>query len=60
MIIAARIAAQASGGEILVSGLVKELTRGSAELCFGEIREIYLKGISEPQRVVSVAGQGGA
>jgi class 3 adenylate cyclase len=49
--LAARIAAQAKGGEILVSYLLKELTESAGDLRFGEAREVELKGISEKQRV---------
>ncbi|MBW2232870.1 MAG: tetratricopeptide repeat protein, partial [Deltaproteobacteria bacterium] len=55
VILAARIAAEAKGGEILVSADLKELTEGSGELRFGTGREVRLKGISEAQRLYSVA-----
>ena len=54
MILAARIAAQAKGGEILVSSLLKELTESGGDLQFGKDRVVELKGISEPQRVFVV------
>jgi class 3 adenylate cyclase len=41
-----RIADQARSGEILVSSLLKELVQTSADLRFGEAREIELKGLS--------------
>jgi class 3 adenylate cyclase len=46
VILAARIAAQADGGEILVSSLLKELAESSGDIAFGEAREVALKGLS--------------
>jgi len=46
VIMAARIAAQAGGGEILVSSLLKELTDSSGEFAFEEPRRVGLKGLS--------------
>jgi len=46
VILAARIAAQARGGEILVSSALKELTERSAEVRFGEPRDAQLKGLA--------------
>ena len=43
---AARIAAQAAGGEILVSSLVKELTQSAGDMRFDDPRETALKGLS--------------
>ena len=54
VILAARIADQARGGEILVSSLLKELTQTAGDIRFGESREVELKGISERQRVFRV------
>ncbi|MFQ5417296.1 MAG: protein kinase [Myxococcota bacterium] len=54
VILAARIAAQANGGQILVSSLLKQLTESVGDVRFGATREICLKGISEPQQVVDV------
>jgi class 3 adenylate cyclase len=54
VILASRIAAQARGGEILVSSILKELTESIGDLRFGEGQEVELKGISEPQRLHSV------
>ena len=51
VILAARIAAEAKGGEILVSSLLKELTESVGDLRFGEAREMDLKGISGTQRL---------
>jgi class 3 adenylate cyclase len=52
--LAARIASQACGGEILVSALLKELTDSSGDIRFGDVREVELKGLTGPQRVFSV------
>jgi class 3 adenylate cyclase len=46
VILAARIAAQAQGGEILVSSLVKELTHSSGDIQFGSSYEAELKEVS--------------
>jgi class 3 adenylate cyclase len=54
VILAARIAAQAKGSEILVSSLLKELTESVGDLRFGKGREVELKGISERQRLFTV------
>jgi class 3 adenylate cyclase len=54
VILAARIAAQAKGGEILVSALLKELTESGGDLRFGEERSVALKGISVPHKVFAV------
>jgi class 3 adenylate cyclase len=57
VILAARIASQAKGGEILVSSLLKELTESVGDLRFGKARQVELKGISETQRVFTVEWQ---
>jgi class 3 adenylate cyclase len=44
--LAARVAAEASGGEILVSSEVKRLA-GKEDVSFGRGRTVQLKGISE-------------
>ncbi len=44
VILAARIASAARGGEILVSSLVRDLTRSSGDFRFGERREVSLRG----------------
>ena len=49
--LAARIAAAARGGQILVSSLLKELTEGSGEFAFEPGRDIDLKGFSGSRRV---------
>jgi class 3 adenylate cyclase/tetratricopeptide (TPR) repeat protein len=54
VILAARIAAQADGGEVLVSSLLKELAESSGDIAFGEAREVTLKGLSGSYRVHAV------
>jgi eukaryotic-like serine/threonine-protein kinase len=54
---AARIADQAIGGEILVSALLKDLTEGDRDLQFGEPHEVNVKGLDGTQRVYTVAWQ---
>ena len=58
VILAARIAAQANGGEVLVSSLLKELTESSGDIAFGAAREVTLKGLSGSYRVHSVDWEG--
>ncbi len=45
VIVAARIANLADGGEILVSSLVKEITSSRGDVVYGAAREVELKGI---------------
>jgi class 3 adenylate cyclase/tetratricopeptide (TPR) repeat protein len=54
VILASRIAGQARGGEILVSGLLKELTESGGDIRFGEGMEAELKGLSGRHRVYAV------
>jgi class 3 adenylate cyclase len=53
--LAARIAGQASGGEILASSLLKELTASGGDISFDEGRELELKGLSGTQQVYGVS-----
>jgi len=46
VILAARIANQAVGGEILVSSLVREIVESRGDLTFGASREVALKGLA--------------
>jgi class 3 adenylate cyclase len=57
VILAARIAGQAQGGEILVSSLLKELTESAGDTEFGDGRDVELKGLSGRHRVFEVAWQ---
>jgi class 3 adenylate cyclase len=52
---ASRIADQASGGEILVSSLVRELTQSAGEFTFGSTRQVELKGLAGSHAVHCVA-----
>ncbi|HKP91019.1 MAG TPA: protein kinase [Thermoleophilaceae bacterium] len=58
VILAARIASQADGGEVLVSSLLKELTESSGDIAFGEAREVTLKGLSGSYRLHAVDWEG--
>ena len=53
VILAARIAAQAQGGEILASLAVRELCAGKGFL-FADTGEVILKGFEEPMRLFAV------
>ncbi len=55
VILAARIAAQAQGGEILVSSLLKELTESGGDIAFGEGRDVELKGLAGTHQVHHIA-----
>jgi class 3 adenylate cyclase len=50
-VIAARISAQAQGGEILVAGLLHDLVAPSGAFTFDEGREVGLKGLTGTYRV---------
>jgi class 3 adenylate cyclase len=54
VVVAARIAAQARGGEVLVSAPLRQLADGAADVVFGEPRELDLKGLSGTYLVHSV------
>ena len=53
---ACRIAGAAAPGEILVSGVVRELANSTSDLAFGESREVVLAGRSFPLRVHAAYG----
>ena len=55
VILAARVAALAEGGTILVSRIVRDLTESSREFTFDEGRDVQLKGQSGTHRVFRVA-----
>jgi class 3 adenylate cyclase len=55
--LAARIAGQADGGEILVSSLLKELTSSGGDIEFGESREVELKGLEGSHQLYAVNWQ---
>jgi pimeloyl-ACP methyl ester carboxylesterase len=54
VILAARIAAQAHGGQILVSSLLKALVDSAGDLTFDKGRDVELKGLSGTHRVHAV------
>jgi class 3 adenylate cyclase len=54
VILAARMAQEARGGEVLVSSVTKDLTDLTGEFTFGEGRDVMLKGLSQPRRVYPV------
>jgi class 3 adenylate cyclase len=55
VIIAVRIAGEASPDEIMVSGLTRDLTLAGGDLSFDAGREVELKGLSQPWRVHRVS-----
>jgi class 3 adenylate cyclase len=57
VILAARIAAEARGGEILVSRLVRELTDGSGGFLFADPTDVELKGLSGMHSLSAVRWQ---
>lgn len=57
VILAARIAAEARGGEILVSRLVRELTEGSRPFSFTDPTDVELKGLSGMHSLSAVRWQ---
>jgi class 3 adenylate cyclase len=54
VILASRVAAAASGGEILVSALMRELTESAGDIRFDTGREVVLKGLAGTHRVYAV------
>jgi len=54
VIVAARIAAKARGGQILVSALLKALVDSAGDLAFDEGRDVELKGLTGAQRMHEV------
>ncbi len=54
VILAARIANQAQGGQVLVSSLLQELTESTGDIQFGEGQEVELKGLAGVNRVYPV------
>ncbi len=55
--LAARIASQASGGEILVSSLLKELAGSGGDVEFGDARKVELKGLAGEHEMFPVSWQ---
>jgi adenylate cyclase len=58
VILAARIAGQARGSEILGSSLLKELTESAGDVHFQEPRRVELKGLTGTYAVYPVAWEG--
>jgi class 3 adenylate cyclase len=58
VVVAARIADEAAGGEILVSSVVKALTESAGDLEFSEPREVELAGLTGTHVVYRVTGGG--
>ena len=58
VILAARIASHAHGGEILVSPLLKALVESSGEFDFGDTQDVELKGLSGSHQVFDVQWYG--
>ena len=54
VIIAARVASEAAGGEILASSLLKQLTESVGDLRFGDPRDVTLKGFDGTYTVFPV------
>jgi class 3 adenylate cyclase len=54
VILASRIAGEASGGEILASALLRELTETAGDIRFGAGREVVLKGLAGTHPVYPV------
>ena len=57
MIVAARIAAKAEGGEIMVSDTVRGLVAGKGFL-FSDRGDVALRGFEDPARLYEVRWQG--
>lgn len=51
VVVATRIADVAEPGEIVVSGLTRDLTASASDLGFGSGQDVSLKGMSQPWRV---------
>jgi class 3 adenylate cyclase len=52
---AARVAGQAEGGEILVSEVVREAVSDYEDIAFDDGRDVELKGFAGPHRLYAVA-----
>jgi class 3 adenylate cyclase len=55
VILAARIASEAKGGEIVTSDVLKQLTESSGDLRFDSEREVELKGLAGSHTIHSVS-----
>jgi len=54
VIVAARIAALARGGEIVVSSMLRELTASAGDITFADGEEVQVKGFSGTYRIFRV------
>jgi class 3 adenylate cyclase len=54
VVVAARIADEAHGGEILASAVVKQLTESAGDVSFEEAREVELAGLAGTHSVYKV------
>lgn len=54
VVLAARIAAEAPAGSILISSLLKALTESAGDIRFGEAHTVQLKGLTGRQRLYEV------
>jgi class 3 adenylate cyclase/ketosteroid isomerase-like protein len=57
VVLASRVAGTASGGQILVSALMRELTESAGDIRFEAAREVVLKGLAGTHRVYPVCGE---
>jgi adenylate cyclase len=55
VVLAARIADYARGGEILVSSVLKEYTENDLRFVFEDARDVHFKGVTREHRIYSVA-----
>jgi class 3 adenylate cyclase len=55
VILAARIAARARGGQVLVSSTLKEITQSLGDFTFHEIGKADLKGLSGDYQLYELA-----
>jgi len=51
VVVATRIADEAEPGEIVVSGMTRDLTASASDLGFATGSDVVLKGLSQPCRV---------
>ena len=54
VVLASRVAGAASGGEILVSALMRELTESAGDIRFDTARDVVLKGLAGTHRLYPV------
>lgn len=60
VVLASRIAGQAKGGEVLVSGLLRELVASSGEFAFEARAPVALKGLAGDHTLHALLWQGAA